>query len=48
MYEKPQIEVLEMELESAILTASGDPTVTTPDMGWGAREKRGTWGDLWN
>lgn len=47
-YEKPLVEVLEIELESSILAGSGDPTITNPDMGWGAKERRGTWGDLWN
>ena len=47
-YEKPLVEVLGIELESSILAGSGDPTITNPDMGWGAKEKRGTWGDLWN
>lgn len=47
-YEKPLMEDLEVELESSILTGSGDPTITNPDMGWGAKEKRGTWGNLWS
>ena len=33
-YETPQIEIINLELEQAILTGS-DPTVTNPDMGWG-------------
>ena len=45
-YEKPQIEVVEMELQNLLL-ASSDPTITNPDMEWGAKEKRGTWGNLW-
>lgn len=46
-YEKPLVEVLEFELETSILTGSGDPTITNPDMGWGAQEKRGSWGNFW-
>jgi hypothetical protein len=37
-YETPQMSVVELLLEQAILQASGDPddpTVTNPDMGWG-------------
>ena len=29
----PQIEIINLELEQAILTGS-NPTVTNPDMGW--------------
>ena len=32
-YESPQIETLEIEIESAILVKS-DPTITNPDMEW--------------
>ena len=37
-YEAPQMSVVELLLEQAILQASGDPdnpTVTNPGMGWG-------------
>ena len=37
-YEVPQMSVVELLLEQAILQASGDPddpTVTNPGMGWG-------------
>lgn len=47
-YEKPLMEDLEVELELSILTGSGDPTITNPDMGWGVKERRGTWGNLWS
>ena len=46
LYVKPQMEALEIKLESSILTGSGDPTITNPDMGWGAKERRGSWGNL--
>lgn len=32
-YESPQIVILEMEVEKGF-NASGDPTITNPDMGW--------------
>jgi hypothetical protein len=32
-YETPQMRVVELVLEQAILSAS-DPTITNPDMGW--------------
>ena len=34
VYETPQAEVINLELEQAVLQGS-DPTVTNPDMGWG-------------
>ena len=37
-YEAPQMSVVELLLDQAILQASGDPddpTVTNPGMGWG-------------
>ena len=34
VYETPQIRVIELVLEQAVLSAS-DPTVTNPEMGWG-------------
>lgn len=43
----PQMVVLEVELEFSILTGSGDPTITNPDMEWGVRERRGSWGNFW-
>ena len=46
LYVKPQMEVLEIKFELSILTGSGDPTITNPDMGWGAKERRGSWGNL--
>ena len=33
IYETPQMEVIELILEQAVLSAS-DPTITNPDMGW--------------
>lgn len=33
IYASPQIQTLEIELESTVLTGS-DPTITNPDMGW--------------
>ena len=36
-YESPQIVILEMEVEKGF-NASGDPTITNPDMGWGDDE----------
>jgi len=47
-YEKPLAEVLEIELDSSILAGSGDPTITNPDMGWGASERKGVWGNRWD
>lgn len=32
-YESPEIQTLEIQVESTILTGS-DPTITNPDMGW--------------
>lgn len=32
-YASPEIQTLEMQVESTILTGS-DPTITNPDMGW--------------
>lgn len=34
VYETPQMNVVELVLEQAVLSAS-DPTITNPDMGWG-------------
>lgn len=34
VYETPQINIIELQLEQAVLQGS-DPTVTNPDMGWG-------------
>lgn len=34
VYETPQAEVINLELEQSVLQGS-DPTVTNPDMGWG-------------
>lgn len=36
-YETPQVSVINLEVEKMCAT-SGDPTITNPDMGWGARE----------
>lgn len=36
-YETPQVSVVNVEVEKMCAT-SGDPTITNPDMGWGARE----------
>ena len=47
VYETPQMKILGIELKSSILTVSGDPTITNPDMGWGAKERRGSWDDPW-
>ena len=47
-YEKPQSNIVEMELEISILTGSGDPTITNPDMGWGVNERKDNWGNLWS
>lgn len=33
VYETPQINIIELQLEQAVLSAS-DPTITNPDMGW--------------
>ena len=33
VYETPQMMVVELVLEQAVLSAS-DPTITNPDMGW--------------
>ena len=33
-YETPQMSVIELVLEQAVLSAS-DPTITNPNMGWG-------------
>ena len=33
-YKPPQIAMLEMEVEKGF-SASGDPIITNPDMGWG-------------
>jgi hypothetical protein len=33
VYETPQMNVVELVLEQAVLSAS-DPTITNPDMGW--------------
>lgn len=32
-YESPEIQTVEIQIESAILTGS-DPTITNPDMDW--------------
>ncbi|MBR5576115.1 MAG: hypothetical protein IKW22_02380 [Bacteroidaceae bacterium] len=37
-YDTPQVSVVKVELEKMCAT-SGDPTITTPNMGWGAREE---------
>ena len=33
IYETPQMDIVELQLEQAVLSAS-DPTITNPDMGW--------------
>lgn len=35
LYDKPQMNVVELVLEQCILQTSGDPDVTNPDMRWG-------------
>lgn len=47
-YVKPQMQLLEVDVKTSILTGSGDPTITNPGMEWGANENRGTsWGNYW-
>lgn len=36
-YESPQLDSIEVEVEQGF-NASGDPTITNPDMGWGDDE----------
>lgn len=40
-YVKPQIHLLEVDVKTSILTGSGDPTITNPDMEWDSREYNG-------
>ena len=37
-YLHPQMDVLFIETSKHLLSGSGDPTITNPDMGWGARD----------
>lgn len=46
-YKAPLIKEIVVEVETVIAT-SGDPIITNPDMGWGQKERRGEWGNLWN
>ena len=47
-YVKPQMQLLEVDVKTSILTGSGDPTITNPGMEWGANENRGSfWGNYW-
>lgn len=49
----PAMEVVEIEMEQAILSASnGGQTEDLGDVkdeiGWSNKHRRGTWGDLWS
>ena len=46
-YVKPQMQLLEVDVKTSILTGSGDPTITNPEMGWGANERRDSWVNFW-
>jgi hypothetical protein len=37
-YLHPQMDVLFIETSKHLLSGSGDPTITNPDMEWGARD----------
>ena len=49
-YIKPQMEVIELESETMMLTASNEVDVrdeTTEEDAWMTNRRRGTWGNLW-
>lgn len=41
-YVKPKVRQFAIEMNECLLTGSGDPTITNPDMGWGARDNYDT------
>ena len=46
-YKQPTTTAIAFEPESLMLTGSGDPTITNPDMEWGAN-KRGEYKYVWD
>ena len=49
-YEAPLVEIIEVEVQHAMLAMSGQGTDTNNDYDFGSRganERRGAWGDLW-
>ena len=49
-YIKPETEVVELELESLMLSASNKVDIsddTTEEDAWMSNGRRGKWGDLW-
>ena len=49
VYTCPALEVVDIEMEQALLSASQteDLGVVKEEIGWSSNRRRGSWGDLW-